>query len=91
MRLGKTKVRWFYDGNETSCILGDTPETTIVGKVTRYVKDTNDKRVARKESFVRAMSNASLLPKDERRSIWNDFRLYIAGYFTYNCCFRSIS
>lgn len=83
-RLGKKVVRWVYDGNKTICIIQEpqkskeeTAEVIVSGEVKRYVKDTADKRLGRKLSFERAMTQAvseNLIPKEERKEIWNDFR-----------------
>lgn len=76
-QLGGKKVRWIYENKTTTCaIYNQDSETIVFGEAVRYAKDTNDKRVARKVSFQRAMKRAAdmeIIPKSERQAIWVDF------------------
>jgi len=78
-KLGNKVVKWVYQGNKTICIIqepGQDQQPIVVGEVKKYAKDIADKRLGRKLSFSRAMTQAvqnQLISKADRGLIWNDF------------------
>lgn len=80
MLVEGTKIKWSYEGNNTTCIIEQNNEIVMRKTVTRFVKDTPNKRLARKVAFERAMklvSEGEILAKELRSKIWEKFRTTI--------------
>jgi len=80
MKVNNKTVRWFYNGNETSCEVRKEGNTVAAGITTKFHKDTANKRLARDIAFRRAMDNAKeheSLTKDERKELWSTYRTTI--------------
>ncbi len=56
----------------TSCIIQDNNKNDIsIGITKRYFKDIPNKALARKQSFINAISTFS---RDDRRILWNEYK-----------------
>lgn len=80
MRVQGTQIQWNYNGDNTTCIIKQGEEVLMRRTVKRFVKDTPNKRLARKVSFSKAMdfiTEGNILPKEIRTAMWNAFRTNI--------------
>lgn len=81
MRTTNNIVKFFYNGNETHCVVEDKQGNNLTtGVTTRYAKDKPNKLVARDTAFKRAMKKAvtdELVSKKDREEIWNTYRTTI--------------
>ncbi len=74
--IANVNVRFEYKGRKTTCeILNINREPIAKAFVKRAVDDIDDKRLGRKKAFKKAMNlSSSILSKQERTAIWNQFR-----------------
>lgn len=81
MKTSKHAVRWFYNDNETHCVIKDNKGNDLAtGVTTRYAKDKPDKIIGRDYAFKRAMKQSieiESLSKSERKEIWETYRTTI--------------
>lgn len=79
MQVNDILIRWFYKGDNTTCLVLNVKNNTKLAEstITRYHSDIPDKKYARAKAFKQSMlklTHRNKLPKEERTVIWNTFR-----------------
>jgi len=81
MRTSSNNVKWFYNNDETHCVIQDNKGNDLAtGVTTKYAKDKPNKILGRDTSFRRAMNQAAdqeIVSKKDRKEIWETYRTTI--------------